>query len=81
MQRPSTSNRAAASTVRELSERETEVLKLSSHGLTNKEIAARIGVGVKSIETFKARGLVKLEIQTRADLMRYASRSGWLADV
>jgi DNA-binding NarL/FixJ family response regulator len=72
---------AAISAIKELSERETQVLKLSSMGLTNKEIAFRIGVGVKSIETFKSRGLGKLEIQTRADLLRYASQAGWLADV
>jgi DNA-binding NarL/FixJ family response regulator len=81
LQRPSVFNRAAVSAIRGLSERETEVLKLSSLGLTNKEIASRIGVGVKSIETFKSRGLGKLEIQTRADLLRYASQAGWLVDV
>ncbi|NVN88584.1 MAG: response regulator transcription factor [Rhodopseudomonas sp.] len=81
LQRPSVFNRAAVSAIRELSERGAEVLKLSSLGLTNKEIASRIGVGVKSIETFKSRGLGKLEIQTRADLLRYAAQAGWLADV
>ncbi len=66
---------------RDLTDRETEVLKLSSLGLTNKEISHRIGVGVKSIETFKSRGLAKLEIHSRADLLRYASQVGWLADI
>jgi len=66
---------------RDLTDREAEVLRLSSLGLTNKEISHRIGVGVKSIETFKSRGLAKLEIQSRAELLRYASRVGWLADI
>lgn len=48
--------------IRDLTDRETEVLKLSSLGLTNKEISHRIDVGVKSVETFKSRGLAKLEI-------------------
>jgi DNA-binding NarL/FixJ family response regulator len=65
----------------DLTEREAQVLKLSSLGLTNKEISHQIGVGVKSVETFKSRGLTKLEIQSRADLLRYASRVGWLADL
>ena len=74
-------NRVSIRETRDLTDRETEVLKLSSLGLTNKEISYRIGVGVKSIETFKARGLAKLEIQSRADLLRYASQVGWLSDI
>jgi DNA-binding NarL/FixJ family response regulator len=74
-------NRVSTRDTRDLTDRETEVLKLSSLGLTNKEISNRIGVGVKSIETFKSRGLAKLEIQSRADLLRYASQVGWLSDI
>jgi DNA-binding NarL/FixJ family response regulator len=74
-------NRVSIRETRDLTDRETEVLKLSSLGLTNKEISYQIGVGVKSIETFKARGLAKLEIQSRADLLRYASQVGWLSDI
>ena len=74
-------NRATITEARDLTDREAEVLKLSSLGLTNKEISHRIGVGVKSIETFKSRGLAKLDIQTRADLLRYASQVGWLSDI
>jgi DNA-binding NarL/FixJ family response regulator len=65
----------------DLTQRETEVLKLSSRGLTNKEISHQIGVGVKSVETFKSRGLAKLEIQSRAELLRFASQVGWLEDI
>lgn len=79
--RSPSSNHAAMPDVRDLTEREAEVLKLSSLGFTNKEIANQIGVGVKSVETFKSRGLTKLEIQSRADLLRYASQVGWLADI
>jgi len=61
-----------------LTDRETEVLKLAAMGFTNKEIAARLDVGVKSVETYKARGLDKLGLKTRAELVRYASGQGWL---
>jgi DNA-binding NarL/FixJ family response regulator len=61
-----------------LTDREADVLKLASLGFTNKEIAARLDVGVKSIETYKARGLEKLGLKTRAELVRYASGQGWL---
>lgn len=64
-----------------LTEREAEVLKLVALGYTNKEIARRLDVGVKSIETYRARGSEKLDIKTRAELVRYAAAQGWLADV
>ena len=65
----------------ELSVREGEVLKLAAQGFTNKEIARRLDVGVKSVETFKARGMAKLGIGTRAALIRYASGKGWLSEL
>jgi DNA-binding NarL/FixJ family response regulator len=61
-----------------LTEREADVLKMAALGFTNKEIASRLDVGVKSIETYKARGLEKLGLKTRAELVRYASGQGWL---
>jgi len=61
-----------------LTEREAAVLKMAALGFTNKEIASRLDVGVKSVETYKARGLEKLGLKTRAELVRYASTQGWL---
>jgi DNA-binding NarL/FixJ family response regulator len=61
-----------------LTEREAAVLKMAALGFTNKEIASRLDVGVKSVETYKARGLEKLGLRTRAELVRYASTQGWL---
>jgi DNA-binding NarL/FixJ family response regulator len=61
-----------------LTDREADVLKMAASGLTNKEIASRLDVGVKSVETYKARGLEKLGLKTRAELIRYASGQGWL---
>jgi len=61
-----------------LTDRESDVLKMAALGFTNKEIAARLDVGVKSVETYKARGLEKLGLKTRAELVRYASGQGWL---
>jgi DNA-binding NarL/FixJ family response regulator len=51
---------------------------MAALGFTNKEIASRIDVGVKSVETYRARGLEKLGLRTRAELVRYASGQGWL---
>jgi DNA-binding NarL/FixJ family response regulator len=61
-----------------LTEREREVLKMVARGFTNKEIAGRLGVGVKSVETYKARGIDKLGLRTRAELVRHGSAHGWL---
>jgi DNA-binding NarL/FixJ family response regulator len=61
-----------------LTEREAAVLKMASLGLTNKEIASRLDIGVKSVETYKARGLEKLGLKSRAQLVRYAATQGWL---
>jgi DNA-binding NarL/FixJ family response regulator len=64
-----------------LTDREAEVLKLAARGFTNKEIACQLAIGVKSVETYKARGGEKLGLKTRAALVRYASAQGWLADI
>ena len=64
-----------------LTERENEVLKLTALGFTNKETARRLDIGVKSVETYKARGLEKLGLTTRAELVRYAAAQGWLANI
>ena len=65
----------------ELTDRETKVLKCVALGFTNKEIANQLNVGVKSIETYKARGLQKLGFKSRVQLVRYASTQGWLAEM
>ncbi len=65
----------------ELTERETEVLKFAALGFTNKEIARKLDVGIKSVETYKARASEKLDLKTRADIVRYASAQGWLANL
>ena len=61
-----------------LTDREADVLKMAALGFTNKEIASRLDVGVKSVETYKARGVEKLGLKSRAELVRYASAQGWL---
>lgn len=72
--KPTSSKGAAPS----LTDREAAVLKMAALGFTNKEIASRLDVGVKSVETYKARGLEKVGLRTRAELVRYASAEGWL---
>lgn len=62
----------------DLSERETAVMQLIAQGYTNKEIAAQLGVSVKTVETYKARSMDKLGLRSRVDIMRIATERGWL---
>lgn len=64
----------------ELSERETEVLHGVARGHSNKEIAARCQISVKTVETYKARAMEKLGLRSRAELVRFAAEQGWLAE-
>jgi DNA-binding NarL/FixJ family response regulator len=68
---------AAAS--RRLSRREQQVLELLARGHTRREIADRLGIGVKSIETYRFRLAQKVGARTRAELVRFALESGMLA--
>jgi len=63
----------------ELTPREAEVLRLVARGHTNKEIAAALAIGVKTVETHKANGMAKLGLTSRAALVRFGVEVGWLA--
>lgn len=58
--------------------REIEVLRLIAEGYTNKEIAARLALSVKTVETHKSRAMGKLGLQSRAEVVQYALRRRWL---
>lgn len=59
-----------------LSLREREVLGYLGRGHTNQEIATKLFLSVKTVETYRARLLAKLGLKTRADLVRYAQEVG-----
>jgi two-component system nitrate/nitrite response regulator NarL len=60
----------------ELTNREREVLILIAEGLSNKEIANRLGVGVRTVETHRERVMRKLAIHSVAGLTRFAIAKG-----
>ena len=62
----------------DLSDREAELVRLIAYGYTNKEIAAQMGISVKTADTYKARAMEKLGLHSRAALVRYALQRGWL---
>jgi two-component system response regulator NreC len=55
-----------------LSEREAEVLKLIALGYRNTEIAETASISVKTVETYKSRLMSKLDLHSRAALVRFA---------
>ena len=52
--------------------RELQVLRGIAHGYTNKEIAATYHLSVKTVDTYRARLLKKLNLRNNADLSRFA---------
>lgn len=63
-----------------LSEREEQVLRLVAWGQSNKEVAARLGLSVKTVESYKASAQDKLQLRSRTDIVRYALAQHWLSD-
>ncbi|MGA2243036.1 MAG: response regulator transcription factor [Verrucomicrobiota bacterium] len=62
----------------ELSEREKDVLIQLAWGFSNKEIAAKLRISVKTVETYKVRIGEKLGLRSRSDIVQYAMRQGWM---
>lgn len=64
----------------ELSEREVEVMRLMAMGLTSAEIAERLHVSIRTVETHRAHIHQKLDVRNRAQLVRRARDAGLLDD-
>jgi len=62
-------------TQKNLTDREIDIIKVFSEGLTYKEIAARLNISVKTIETHKANILKKLELNNIIELVKYAIKN------
>lgn len=63
-----------------LSPREISVIRLYSLGYSIGDIAIRLDLSTKSIETCKANVLKKLGISTRVEIVRFAIDRGWMKD-
>lgn len=61
-----------------LTEREREVLKYIAEGYTTQEIADKLFLSPKTVETHRAHIMDKLDLHSRAELVRYALRRGIL---
>ena len=59
-----------------LSERERDVLQLLALGYMNQEIAARLFISVRTVDTHRAHIMLKLDLETRAELVMFALANG-----
>jgi len=62
----------------QITARESEILRLISWGHSNKEIATRLDLSVKTIEAHKTNAMKKLGMNSRIDIVRYAVLQGWM---
>jgi two-component system, NarL family, response regulator NreC len=69
---------AFAMGAKDLSDREEHVARASAQGFSNGEIAAQLGVSVKTVETYKTRFMRKAGIATRPQLVTFAVQRGWI---
>jgi DNA-binding NarL/FixJ family response regulator len=59
-----------------LTDRERDVLHLAALGLSAQEIAERLTLSIRTIETYRMSVLRKLELRNQTDLVRYALKRG-----
>lgn len=71
-------SRGGGRRMKTLSEREKEVLTLIAKGYSNKEIADRLVISVKTVETHKSNVMEKLGLRTRPELVKFAMQKGLL---
>jgi two-component system response regulator NreC len=69
----STSNSVARPHIAVLSEREQEVMRQVAMGFTSAEIAEKLFLSVKTVDTYRSRLMAKLSLKSRAELVQYVS--------
>ena len=62
----------------QLSNREIEVLKLFGEGLTNKEIADRLFISIRTVESHKSNIMKKINLRTTVDLVKFAIQNNFM---
>ena len=77
---PETGHRSSFANGLGLTTREQEVLRLIALGYGNKEIAYRVAVSVKSVETDKLRATQQLNLRSRAEIVHFVVTHGWMEE-
>jgi DNA-binding NarL/FixJ family response regulator len=60
--------------------RQRQIIQLLAQGKVNKEIAATLGMSVRTVESYRATIMLKFGFHSLADLVRYAIREGIVSD-
>lgn len=69
---------AEQATAVDLSEGEVGILRGIAQGLSNQEVAKRLGISAEAVGNQKVRAMQKIGLHTRVDIIRYATSQGWL---
>ncbi len=64
---------------RTLTSREKEIVQLVAIGYKNREVAEKLGIAVKTVETHRANIMNKLALRNIAELIRYAIQKGMVS--
>ena len=62
-----------------LSQREREILKLVAEGETSREIAERLSISPKTVDTYRSRLMSKIGVKNLAGLVKFAIRHGLIS--
>lgn len=65
--------------LRKLSDRELEVFTLTAMGYTRTEISAQLNIKPKTVDTYRSRAMQKLDLHSRAELVKFAVNTGILS--
>ncbi|MBK7029128.1 MAG: response regulator transcription factor [Bacteroidales bacterium] len=68
------SKRVEEKELADLSKRETEILRMMAEGIPNIEIADRLFISIRTVESHKSHIMQKLDLHTTAELVKYAIR-------
>jgi DNA-binding NarL/FixJ family response regulator len=79
MERVSASSSGKGAQGQPLTPRQQEVLRLLAEGRSTKEIAFQLELSIKTIETYRAQIMERLDVHDLAGLVRYAVRNGIIA--
>jgi|HubBroStandDraft_1064217.scaffolds.fasta_scaffold1072792_2 DNA-binding NarL/FixJ family response regulator len=63
---------------RDLSARETEILLLLVEGESNRAVAERLGISVRTVEGHRARLMLKLKFKNLVEVVKYAVRNNFI---
>ena len=69
--------RTGEDTVRQLTEREIEVLRLAAQGMTNREIARQLAISVRTVQVHLSNSFSKMGVGSRTEAVLQALREGW----